>query len=94
MTPEEKQSLQVALSLRLGIKKATCSCCNDNEVKITTKDGYHMLCGRTKQKVCSDEICPDYRPPRLRGRSVELTLLDEISPVPGTGKSGWRTLTS
>lgn len=82
MTPEEKRSVQVALSLKYGVKKAACSCCAHKGVRVMgdlPKDTYRLLCLRTNERVKSDDVCPDYQPPRLRGRAAEMIMMDEVS---------------
>jgi hypothetical protein len=97
MTPEEKKAVQVALSLKYAVKKATCSCCSFEEIRALgepPRSEYRLLCGRTKEIVHRDDVCSQYSPPRLRGKRAKMIMLDEISPVPENHKHSWRNIPS
>jgi len=97
MTPEEKKAIQVALSLRYGVKEPTCDSCSFGTVRDIgdlLRDGCQIMCDRTKEVVHSDDVCPKYSLSWWRGIRAGVTMLDEISPVPDNHKHSWRNIPS
>lgn len=93
MQTSDKKSLQVALSLKYGVKKPQCCCCCHEELRMVgeMREEPQILCALTKEIVPFDGVCPGYEPPRLKGRRMEVLMFDEISPVP---ENHWRHLPS